>query len=313
MDLRINRESEVPIRDQLREQIIFLVATTQLKPEEKLPSVRGLARRLGIHPNTVSRAYGELVERGWLIRHRGARLVVRSEREDKSLKQPENLDDLIDEILEKSRSLGYAPQDLKQRFQERMAVPPPRSLLVVGQERALRHLLRAELKEELSMAIETCSLESLKSLGEIPGVLAAATPGSYPGVRSHIDKTCQVVRLEMSPYEEHVKLIHNLGKSAVIGVASISKQFLDIARGVLAPVVGDRHTLRTFFLPQEPPRSLKAIDLIFCDSLVFQQLKLSHPGDHSRLVLYRALAPACLEEISGLLNPSRLDSTGVSD
>lgn len=313
MDLRINRESEVPIRDQLREQIIFLVATTQLKPEEKLPSVRGLARRLKIHPNTVSRAYGELVERGWLIRRRGARLVVRSERGDRSPKQAEDLDDLIDEILTKSRSLGYTPQELKKRFEERMAGSPARSLLVVGQERALRHLLRAELRERLPAPIETGSLESLKSLGEIPGVLAAATPGSYPRVRSHIDKTCEVVRLEMSPYEEHVKLIHNLGKPSVIAVASISKQFPDIARGVLAPVVGDRHALRTDLLPQEPPRSLKAIDLVFCDSLVFRQLRMDHPADHSRLVLYRAIAPACLEEISGLLNPSRLDSTGVSD
>ena len=305
MDLRINRESEVPIRDQLREQIIFLVATAQLKPEDKLPSVRGLARRLKIHPNTVSRAYGELVERGWLIRRRGARLVVRSERGEKLPKPAEDLDDLIDEILEKSRSLGYTPHELKLRFQERMAVPPPRSLLVVGQERAMGHLLRAELKETLSLPIETCSPENLKSLGEIPGVLIIATPGSYPRVRSQIDKSCQVVRVEMSSYEEHVKLIHNLGKPSVIAVASISKALLEVARGVLAPVVGHRHTLRTYLIPQDPLRSLKAFDLVSCDSLVFQQLKMAHLGDHSRLVSYRALAPACLAEISGLVKLPR--------
>ena len=57
MKIRISKESEVSIRQQLTGQISFLIVTGKLKPGEALPSVRELATRLKIHHNTVSQAY----------------------------------------------------------------------------------------------------------------------------------------------------------------------------------------------------------------------------------------------------------------
>src|SRR5215510_13315523 len=76
MDIRIDSESDVPIRQQLTEQIVFLIVTDRLKAGQKLPSVRELARRLKIHHNTVSECYQDLVGRRWLQRRRGSRLIV---------------------------------------------------------------------------------------------------------------------------------------------------------------------------------------------------------------------------------------------
>jgi len=73
MDIRIDNSSEVPIRHQLAEQIVFLIATNRLAAGEALPSVREMARRLKIHHNTVSDAYQDLVRRNWLARRRGSR------------------------------------------------------------------------------------------------------------------------------------------------------------------------------------------------------------------------------------------------
>src|SRR5262249_55095576 len=39
----------------------------QLAPGDPLPSVRQLARDLGIAPNTVARAYGELADERWVV------------------------------------------------------------------------------------------------------------------------------------------------------------------------------------------------------------------------------------------------------
>ena len=55
MDIRIDNSSEVPIRHQLAEQIVFLIATNRLAAGEALPSVREMARRLKIHHNTRQR------------------------------------------------------------------------------------------------------------------------------------------------------------------------------------------------------------------------------------------------------------------
>ena len=81
MDIRISRESEVPVHEQLAAQIILSIGTGELKPGDPLPSVRALARRLKIHHNTVSQAYQDWVLQLLVVKRRGSRLVVRSHAE----------------------------------------------------------------------------------------------------------------------------------------------------------------------------------------------------------------------------------------
>ena len=76
MQIALSKNSDVPLRQQLAEQIVFLITTGQLRAGENLPSVRALARQSKVHHNTVSEAYQELVRRGWLTRRRGTQLVV---------------------------------------------------------------------------------------------------------------------------------------------------------------------------------------------------------------------------------------------
>jgi GntR family transcriptional regulator len=73
MEIHIDGSNDVPIRRQLTEQIMFLIANQRLRDGELLPSVRELARRLKVHHNTVSEAYQDLVQRKWLERRRGSR------------------------------------------------------------------------------------------------------------------------------------------------------------------------------------------------------------------------------------------------
>ncbi|MDF2566863.1 MAG: GntR family transcriptional regulator [Oscillospiraceae bacterium] len=49
-----------PIYEQLKEQIIQNIMIGVMKPNEQLPSVRVLAKQLGINPNTIQKAYQEL-------------------------------------------------------------------------------------------------------------------------------------------------------------------------------------------------------------------------------------------------------------
>ena len=57
---QISLKSGEAIYLQLKEQVVKLACMGVLKPNEQLPSVRVLARELGINPNTVAKAYGEL-------------------------------------------------------------------------------------------------------------------------------------------------------------------------------------------------------------------------------------------------------------
>lgn len=57
---QIDLKSGDAIYLQLKEQVVRLALAGALESGEQLPSVRVLARELGINPNTVAKAYQEL-------------------------------------------------------------------------------------------------------------------------------------------------------------------------------------------------------------------------------------------------------------
>ena len=75
--LWLSREHTISIREQLSAQLLLGIVSQRLPPGERLPSVRELARRLGIHANTVSAAYRDLAARGWVSKRRGSGVYVR--------------------------------------------------------------------------------------------------------------------------------------------------------------------------------------------------------------------------------------------
>ncbi len=56
----IDIRSQTPIYEQIKQRVIELISLEILHPGDSLPSVRSLARELGINPNTVQKAYQEL-------------------------------------------------------------------------------------------------------------------------------------------------------------------------------------------------------------------------------------------------------------
>jgi len=58
-------------------KVMLGILSEDLPAGHKLPSIRSLARRYQIHSNTVSAAYRDLEDRGWLELRRGSGLYVR--------------------------------------------------------------------------------------------------------------------------------------------------------------------------------------------------------------------------------------------
>ena len=56
-----------PIYEQVKDALRRLIVSGALPPDEKLPSVRELASRLVINPNTIQRAYRELEHEGYIV------------------------------------------------------------------------------------------------------------------------------------------------------------------------------------------------------------------------------------------------------
>ncbi len=64
--IQLNYRDPRPIYEQVKDGIRKLAYSGMIGPDEKLPSVRELASKLAINPNTISKAYKELEQEGFL-------------------------------------------------------------------------------------------------------------------------------------------------------------------------------------------------------------------------------------------------------
>ena len=76
---RIQPDSPVPRYEQVVAQVVFGVASGALAPGDLIPSVRELAGKLLINPNTVARAFQELERLGVVRSLRGKGMEVTAE------------------------------------------------------------------------------------------------------------------------------------------------------------------------------------------------------------------------------------------
>ena len=66
MFVRIDQALDVPLYQQLRNEIVRGIAQEKLAPGDALPSVRNLASDLGINLHTVNKAYALLRDEGYV-------------------------------------------------------------------------------------------------------------------------------------------------------------------------------------------------------------------------------------------------------
>lgn len=72
----IDLESDVPVYEQIKQQVTFGIARGTYSPGEKLPSVRAFARKLLVNPNTIVRVYRELEHDGLVRTWKGKGVFV---------------------------------------------------------------------------------------------------------------------------------------------------------------------------------------------------------------------------------------------
>lgn len=82
MILKLDFASEVPIYQQIRNQIVLGVADGRLKPGERLPTIRALADEAGVNTMTVNKAYALLKSEGVIVADRRSGARVRERESD---------------------------------------------------------------------------------------------------------------------------------------------------------------------------------------------------------------------------------------
>jgi GntR family transcriptional regulator len=119
MFLRIEKGSAVPISRQIAQQVTALCAAGSLSPGDRLPSVRELARDLGVNQNTILRVYERLCGDGLLEMRQGQGTFVASQaRANASPGQRKRLIEELRQLARQGISLGLTAEE----FHELVAV-----------------------------------------------------------------------------------------------------------------------------------------------------------------------------------------------
>jgi DNA-binding transcriptional regulator YhcF (GntR family) len=119
--LLLNHASSVPPYEQIRVQLRTMIALACLLPGEQLPSVRQLARDLGVAPNTVVRAYAELEREGWV--ETSARKGVKVAAHPPAITEEERQSRLaaaVDQLFVTAHQLGVSAEAVRAEVERRL-------------------------------------------------------------------------------------------------------------------------------------------------------------------------------------------------
>ena len=104
-----------PIYEQIKQGLRRLVVSQAISTDEKLPSVRELAARLAINPNTIQRAYRELESEGYLYSIPGKGTFAAGPPASPELRQQELLTQ-FDEVVTELLFLSIRSEELTDRI-----------------------------------------------------------------------------------------------------------------------------------------------------------------------------------------------------
>jgi GntR family transcriptional regulator len=101
-----------PIYYQLMEQFFQRICSGQLKPGDKLPSVRETAAEAGVNPNTVQRTYMEMERKDIVESKRGQGTFVTEDVKVLRQLRVEIAEEKLNEFVRYMKQLGFSEDEL---------------------------------------------------------------------------------------------------------------------------------------------------------------------------------------------------------
>jgi DNA-binding transcriptional regulator YhcF (GntR family) len=239
-EIKIERESDIPVYRQIIEKITSLVASGGLKPGDRLPPERELALQLGIARGTITKAYEELVRSGILEVAQGRGSFISTRQDVLPRGRKEKAVELIGGLVNELENLRFSSREIKSLF----------DLILLEREERTEHFHVAAVDcspESLKIfcrqlgflsriRINTILLDELdrapdaeKRLSEFDLVLTTTTHHSeVMGLAQRLKD--RIVQMAFSPSAETIISLAGVKPAQTIGILVESPQFLEIIR-----------------------------------------------------------------------------------
>lgn len=118
MKIFINENSPRPIYEQIVQAVKNSIVNRELQAGDMLPSIRSLARDLGISVITTKRAYEELEKQGLIYSEQGKGFFVNKVNQNLLLESRlKEYEKKLRDIIREAKGLGLSPEEVSDMVQ----------------------------------------------------------------------------------------------------------------------------------------------------------------------------------------------------
>lgn len=208
IDIKVNKESGVPLYLQVKKQIMDLIKKGTLKVGNKMPTERELSENLKVSRNTISAAYNELEQEGVLKSYQGRGTFVA---EEANPWKAQNIKDKIikfvdlglEEAIETGMDVDEFLEIVSQRVKEKKEIMSKMTALYVECNIEQSKMFSKQLTESTNMNVIPFTLKDIMDINE---------------EKREIIEKCQVIIATFNHVNEVARLTKPF-KKEVIGVA----------------------------------------------------------------------------------------------
>lgn len=112
----VSFDNSKPIYLQLMDYFFQQISSGQIKPGEKLPSVRETAVEVGVNPNTVQRTYAEMERKGVIEARRGQGSFVTEKVEVITRLRSEMSENYVEKFVTYMRNNGFSDDEILEQI-----------------------------------------------------------------------------------------------------------------------------------------------------------------------------------------------------
>lgn len=111
-NIQVDVKSALPVYEQIKRAVKLVIFAGQLNEGDKLMSIRELALKLQINPNTIIKVYYQLEMEGFIVSRPGAGYFVKLDRSKIQKEKRELFEKATSEYISKIMDMGYSFEDI---------------------------------------------------------------------------------------------------------------------------------------------------------------------------------------------------------
>ncbi|UCE40171.1 MAG: GntR family transcriptional regulator [Candidatus Aminicenantes bacterium] len=114
--IKIDPKSPLPTYEQIKQALKMAILSKQLVEGDQLSSLREMALKLNVNPNTIIKVYYQLEIEGFIYSRPGAGYYVKSDPSKIRLGRQELFNILTEEYISRALQLGYTKEDINKKI-----------------------------------------------------------------------------------------------------------------------------------------------------------------------------------------------------